>query len=256
MLNERPIVTPPDAEIEARHHKCQTSALVQANPRTGGADIITRAPHALFCQLRHLARAAAAPNAGQSASEAVRKSARTPPVQKRLRTCQAGNSLPDKQQIDTSRHNVASSGPEDLSAAHVGGGAPAAQPAANEAACLMSTRQAATISLAPNDAGSSPQPVLVTITSEYGVQASRTYTSAEDVACSIVAAMEDAPLALRAPFKEFRAGPKAVVLLLTWRRWQAQRATGEGPTLAINRSRRRGSGGQREFKQDLLFLLI
>lgn len=68
--------------------------------------------------------------------------------------------------------------------------------------------------------------VAVDTVSEMGVHKRAHYRVPKDVAVALVACVEDAPRALRASFCEFRTGARAEVLLLTWRRWDSQRAAG------------------------------
>jgi hypothetical protein len=66
--------------------------------------------------------------------------------------------------------------------------------------------------------------------SEFGLTRWQRYDSASDVAAKLVEAMEEAPVELRAPFREFRVGEKASLVFLTWNHWEALRAAGMLPS--------------------------
>ena len=200
---------------------------MQVNPRGGGADLVWKAPHAVLCQLQHLARAAARSDAipNQSASAAAGRDA----VLLKIGDDDSHDGLARSQDVQSTQPGQCASthctitvqppSPKRLRAVvndHEESGKRTidrALQAGPRAAVQMSA--------------SSHQAVDVTTTSDYGVHRRRTFAAAQDVAVALVDAAEAAPASLRAPFCDIRVGPKASVLLLTWRKWEAQRAAGD-----------------------------
>ena len=182
---------------------------MQANPKDGAADIISRAPNAVFCQLQHLASNCATANPDRSAASAASQGgdacaaqASNVPETKRLRPSPGGrNGLqhPDNA-LNGSAHAAAGS---DL---------PVEVPPQPATAKVTALPNSGTVSVAS--------------VSTYGVVRYREYAGPADVAAALVECMEDAPAALRAPFREFRVGGRATIQLLTWRCWEARRTAG------------------------------
>jgi hypothetical protein len=89
-----------------------------------------------------------------------------------------------------------------------------------QAGMPLGTAQQCAVAQAPNGA------VSVSMWSDMGVQRSVTYSSAADVASSLISAMEEAPLNLREAFRVFCVDEKASIIILSQTFWETQTAAG------------------------------
>lgn len=170
---------------------------VQVNQQHGAADIITRAPHSVFCQLQHIAAQQTDPTRGAQSAAA---SSAAPARHLASSPQEASDLAPSSCTLE--QRSVGSDGGS-ASCAH----------------CKVALMPVA-------DAQGSGTAVEMTHTSEYGVQRTLVFRSCEDVAQHLLRSMEDAPADLRAPFRDIRVGAKAALLLLTWHRYQAMGKAG------------------------------
>ena len=182
---------------------------MQANPKDGAADIIARAPNAVFCQLQHLASSRGTDKPNSSAASTASKGGD-------VCAAQASNA-PETKRLRPSPSSR--NGSEHLGDA-LDGSAHAA--AGFELPIGDLTQPAAAVVTAVPNSGT----VSVTTISAFGVVRCRDYAGPADVAAALVECMEEAPAALRSPFREFRVGSRATIQLLTWRCWEARRTAG------------------------------
>lgn len=180
---------------------------MQANPRQGASDIISRAPNALFSQLQHLA---SRPSKSHIASkDHIQQPSCALPAHAQTHKRPRVTHSSDKQRERD--HNAEAAHDETI--------APGSK-------CADAASSAQAPSAQVHQSSQDGDAVTVTTISDYGVVRCRAYAEPADVAAALMECMEEAPTALRAHFREFRVGSRATLWLLTWQRWEERRAAG------------------------------
>lgn len=195
--------------------------LVQEGAQSGEADIITRAPHSLFCQLRRLAHAPAPANRTPAAVLPVASplyTASSPSASQQGAASGQQSEVPKPNRLRTTAPSTSASG-STAAALPVSANGPLYGASTSEKKALEAVEDGPSVRVAT--------------VSEFNLERWQRYDSASDVAAKLVGAMEEAPAELRAAFRDFWVGEKASLVFLTWHRWEALRAAGVLPSAHV-----------------------